>query len=62
MKNGLNNKKFAKAIGISLAGLYNIFAGKSYFTQEKIDIARKLLDIADNEICEIFFTQKVEKN
>lgn len=62
VENGLNNKKFAKAIGVSVAGLYNIFAGKSYFAQDKIDIAKEVLGIKDEEVVGFFFTKQVKKN
>lgn len=59
-ENNLNNKKFAELIGMSITGLYNILSGKSYFNQVKIEKAKEILNIRDDEVYPTFFKQKVK--
>lgn len=60
VENGFSNKTFAKAIGLSVSSLYNKFSSNSYFTQDEIELAKKVLKLKDSEVILIFFTLKVK--
>lgn len=62
VENGFSNKTFAKAVGMSISSLYNKFACNSYFTQDEIELIKKVLRLKDSEVVLIFFTLKVKKN
>lgn len=48
---------FAKAIGCSAAYISQVFNGKSFFTQQVIDKAVKVLNISASEIGIYFFAK-----
>lgn len=59
---GLTKKKYAEEINLSRQELNNILKNISYFRQPQIDKSKTILKIADDEIFDYFFTQKVKKN
>lgn len=53
---------FAKAMGISEPTIIKKLKCQVYFTQPEITKATKLLGISENEVMEIFFTEKSFEN
>jgi len=54
-------EKFANAMGIALSTLSFKLNNKVYWTQPEINRACELLDIADTDVTDYFFTLKVQK-
>lgn len=55
-------KAFAEALGVSERTMVLKLSGERYFTLPEIEEAAKLLKIAEADIQEYFFTQKVQKS
>lgn len=49
----------AKAIGISKVAMYRRINGQSDFSRNEIDIISTVLNLDQNEMMSIFFTEKV---
>ena len=54
-------EKFANAMGIALSTLSFKLNNKVYWTQPEINRACELLEIADADVTDYFFTLKVQK-
>ncbi|MEF2919621.1 MAG: hypothetical protein U0O22_04030 [Acutalibacteraceae bacterium] len=51
--------KLAKEVGISNQAMYERFKGETQFKQGEIVIIKRLLNLSDKRIIEIFFDEKV---
>lgn len=59
MRKGYTIPTLAQAIGMAKKTLYSKLDGKSAFSQPEIVAIRKSLDLSDQRLMEIFFTQEV---
>lgn len=58
-ENGLTQKEFAKAIGISATQLYERFGNRVHFDQVEMDRAMELFKLPITQLSDVFFVKQL---
>lgn len=56
---GMNAKELCDKTGIGTSAFYRKIAGRTEFTQGEISEISRVLGLTHDELCEIFFAEKV---
>ena len=56
---GMSAKEMCDKTGIGTSAFYRKIAGRTEFTQREISAISRVLGLNHDELCEIFFTEKV---
>lgn len=58
-RKNINIPRLAELVGISKKTMYSRFSGETDFTQPEISTIAEILELKENDIIVIFFTEKV---
>ena len=58
-RKGISIPKLAELVGIGKKAMYKRFYGEAQFKQNELLVIKKVLNLSDNRMAEIFFSDEV---